>query len=488
MVRITLLDEVKFKIEGLTDSEYNAIYESMKLPKAGAFMTMGYQLKLDDGMESLMTEDGYGYQFFLNDVLDMLEEMGHVDDVDFLDNRREIHLPIELIDENYLQDEIGMSLRDHQVSAANDAITSRCGILSAATSSGKTVICIAISKYFQEHLKSLVIVPNVKLGKQTAAEYVNAGLNAVFIDPDRFKTNPKRMIAIQEHRHIIVTSKLILNLIAYDLGQKVRVLANNSFVLLYDEAHIFGDRMFELFFEELAQCPIRIGMTGTVPKDQLKFAKICGSLNGEQIDVVKAHELIAKKQASNLHVDLIVVDDPEVQELCTPELVRKGDWDWDKEARFYNNRKLASRVVTIIEELEPKNTLLLCRPELGQRIGELLTLPMIYKDTPNDERDRIFNQFDTSDDGVLVLASFDTSGTGVSKNNIQRVILVDSGKNETWVLQGIGRGIRLDNKENFCEVVDISSNTYYAKKHRNERKKIYKREKYPFSKEIYVEV
>ena len=74
-----------------------------------------------------------------------------------------------------------------------------------------------------------------------------------------------------------------------------------------------------------------------------------------------------------------------------------------------------------------------------------------------------------------------TSATGISQNYIHRVILVDSGKDETNVLQGIGRGIRLDGETNKCHIIDISANTLYAIEHRKERKKIYKREKFNFS-------
>lgn len=488
MIQITLTDEVKFHIDGLSDSDYHMIYESMKLPKAGSFMTVAYQMKLDDGMESLMTEDGYGYQFFLNDVVDMLEELGYTDNVDIVDDRLSLpDLPTEHIDENYLIDELGFALRDHQVTGVNKVITNRCGMLDFATTAGKSFLCAAVSKYFEDHLKTLLVVPNVKLAKQTKADYEKVGLDVVFIDPTKHKTGQSRLETIRKHRHIIVTSSLLLNILDYEDEADDHVITGQPFVLLYDEAHRFGDRMFEVFKYELSNCPVRVGMTGTVPKDKLKFAKICGSLNGEILDDVKGHELIKKNYASDLFIDMVVLLNQEVEQLATQAAVKRDDWSWDKEVRFYNSKPVAATVLAILQELEPKNTLVLCRPELGNHLAELLNTSMITKDTPNNIRDTLFDEFDAGD-SVLRLASFDTSGTGISKNNIQRVVLIDAGKNETWFIQGIGRGIRLDGKENFCEILDISCNTLYAKRHRKTRQKIYKEQKYPFGTEVKIEM
>jgi superfamily II DNA/RNA helicase len=161
-------------------------------------------------------------------------------------------------------------------------------------------------------------------------------------------------------------------------------------------------------------------------------------------------------------------------------MVKIDAWNWAKEERYYGMKKRAAPIVEYISKLEPMNTLVLCRPELGAHVADLLGTICINKDVPNETRDELFSKFKTKGSEIVV-ASFDTSATGISQNMIHRVILLDAGKDETTVLQGIGRGIRLDGDTNRCEVIDISANTLYAEAHRKERKKIYKREKFIFS-------
>jgi len=111
---------------------------------------------------------------------------------------------------------------------------------------------------------------------------------------------------------------------------------------------------------------------------------------------------------------------------------------------------------------------------MSDRLGS----DLIVDETPTSERKEMFTKFDDSD--YTLVASFGTSGTGLSINRIFRVILIDVGKNETYIKQSIGRGLRLDGDRNEVEIIDISSNTKYAKKHRKSRIKVYERDEYNY--------
>jgi superfamily II DNA or RNA helicase len=482
MITITLLDEVNAHVAGLPKKHFKMIYESLKLPRAGAFMTVAYQMKMDDGMEPLMTPDGFTYAYFLDDIMDMLAELGYgEEDVEFVDEREYVfeYEPV-LVDENYLAP---VKFRTHQTDAINRVIVKKCGVLNLATNAGKSLICVALSKYFNEHgLTGLIIVPNVKLAKQTLQSYVDCGIQAAVVGTN-IKTNADRLKMFSKSKNIIITSSLLNNLIKYVEDEGNPDFFNEiSLMILYDEVHIFGETMFDAFKYNLTTAPIRIGMTGTVPKDKLKCAKIFGSLGGGELMKVSVKELQEKGYASNFQIDFVVLEDQAVDEFATKDMVRVNAWNWAKEERYYGMEKRAKPICDYISTLEPMNTLVLCRPELGQHIAKIFGTICINKDVPNETRDELFSKF-AKKGTEIVVASFDTSATGISQNMIHRVILVDSGKDETNVLQGIGRGIRLDGEENKCHVVDISANTLYAVEHRKARQKIYKREKFVFSKQ-----
>lgn len=485
-VTVTLLDEINAHICGLPKKHFRMIYESLKLPRAGAFMTVAYQMKQDDGMEPLLTEDGFTYSYFLDDIMDMLAELGYGEnDVEFLDERTTtFNFEPVLVDDHYLD---GMTFRTHQKQAINAVIENRKGILNLATNAGKTFVCVALSKYFNKlGLTGLIIVPNVKLAKQTLQSYLDCGIDAAVVGAN-VKSNEARLKLFLNHKNIIITSSLLNNLIKFlDDNGAPDFFNEIPLMILYDEVHIFGETMFDAFKYNLCTAPIRVGMSGTIPKDKLKQAKIFGSIGGGEIAKISVKELQEKGYASNFNISFVVLEDPIVDDFATREMVKIRSWDWAKEERYYGMEKRAEPIVRYITNLEPKNTLLLCRPELGHHMAKLLGTICIDKDVPNETRDKMFQMFRSEND-VTIVASFDTSATGISENMIHRVILVDSGKDETIVLQGIGRGIRLDGKSNRCEVIDISANTLYAVEHRKERKKIYKREKFTFSdKEIRI--
>lgn len=344
-----------------------------------------------------------------------------------------------------------------------------------------TNISVALSKYFNQlGLTGLIIVPNVKLANQTLESYQQFGIDAMVIGT-KIKTNKERLELFSKHKNIIITSSLLNNLIKHldeindpDFFNKIPLM------ILYDEVHIFGETMFDAFKFNLCTAPVRVGMTGTLPKDKLKCAKIFGSIGGGELSRVSVKELQEKGYASNFTIEFVVLEDEQVDEFATRDMVKVNAWNWTKEERYYGMEKRAEPIVNFISSLEPMNTLVLCRPELGQHMAKLLGTICIDKDVPNETRDELFNKFSKKGEEIVV-ASFDTSATGISQNYIHRVILVDSGKDETNVLQGIGRGIRLDGETNKCHIIDISANTLYAIEHRKERKKIYKREKFSFS-------
>lgn len=474
MLTLTLIDEVNCLIEGLRPRDINTIVKRTELPVPGAFATAAYKTGNWSGKESLFRDDGLFFQYMIPDILDVLEELGYKLDRDVtLVDERNTYGPFNIppIDEDFLKKETGFSLRAYQQSGINEVIKHQKGFLDFATNAGKSTIILGISKAFDPYLGSLIVVPSETLVKQTFEYYKNSDLNAVAITK---KIKPKdRPAVFEQHRHIVITSKLLLNCLEYVDGK--------PYAFIYDESHIAGDVIFNAMRTALAECPVRVGLTGTMPSDRLKRAKIHAHIGGGTLDVVSAKQLIDNKFASDVHIDMIKVRHRELEELS----INDKDWDWEKESRYLATHLDRIKIIAdYIKDLETKNTLVLCHPDMGKRLSTYFNDRMIVDETPVDTRAEWFAEYDFRDD-VILHGSFGCASTGISVDRIKRLILIDIGKNATAIKQSIGRGLRLDGETNELEVLDISSLTKYSERHYKERKKIYKREKFSFKELDY---
>lgn len=484
---ITIIDRVNCHLGGDVPVRVrNEIRDKLSYRVKGCHMAPAYQTGNWDGKESLIDDDGIFYFYHINTVAEILAKYMDPDDIELKFDCDEFpDLPTDPIAEDFMLEETGWDLRSTQLRTINDAIAAGNGIFDAATSAGKTLICASLAKYYQDHLPSMTIVPSAQLLDQTFKYFEESGLDAVAISATKVKCNKKRLDLIRKHKHVVITYKLLGNLLAYADKNSDPIFSETDRVIMYDECHEFGDTMFDAFKYHLAMCTVRFGMSGTVPKDKLKREKIAASLGGDVITTVSVKELEDNGYTAKVNVKMITTKHKEIEELCTAAIVKKGHWDWDKEFSYFSNPDRLEAIAQYLFNMDPLTTLVLCHAQVGNKLGKIMEMPFIDKDTPVVERQRLFQQLaDTP--GSMQLASFDTSGTGISVNEILRVVIIDAGKNETHIKQGIGRGLRLDGVENECEVIDISADTYFAKKHRTERISIYKRDSYKYSKDSGV--
>lgn len=341
-----------------------------------------------------------------------------------------------------------------------------------------TVMCLGISKALDPYTKSVVVVPDENLAKQTFKDYDKSDLSVLLMTP---KIKPKdREKAIKDHRHIILTSKLFMNCIEY--------FKKEHFALLLDEVHkVCGDVMLDILRFDVPHWQIRIGLTGTVPKDKLKKTKIFCHLGGDIILKVSPRELQDEGHASTVSIKMIKCVHRELEDLFQEMYEMKDGngnrgYDWSVEQDYlWSNKDRAAAIAEYINSLDKTNTLILCHPQFGQMLAPLVSEQGCINDEVHpDTRLEWLSGFDTKKDHYLV-ASFGTASTGLSYNHIYRVILIDVGKNFSYILQSIGRAMRLDGVHNHADVIDISSNMLYSNRHQKEREKIYKDEKFDYA-------
>jgi len=472
---LTVDNFTTFQLEGLSRSEISHIQSKTALPVKGAFMTAAYKAKIWDGKESLFTEDGVGFVYELETILNILEsDLGY--DLDY-DLDYKFDQPwfdfdaIPLVGDGYLKEFTGFDLRDYQLNGINSVIQNRKGVLDYGTNAGKSWICAGISKAFDPILKSVVIVPSENLVTQTFADYDKTDLNVVALTANIKPA--KRKETIQNARHVIITSKLFMNCFEY--------FTEEPMVLIIDETHLMGTVFSDIIRNHMAHCPVRVGLTATLPNaktDPFKRKMIFSHLGGGVLEQIKQKELISRGVSSQLSIQMFKTRHQEIEELST---TREFDWSLEDNYLLNNTDRIAA-IAEFIKEFDNKNTLILCHAGLGVKLAEMLGTGVVIDETKTEQRQAWFNEFDNRDDFKLV-ATFGCAGTGLSINRIFRLFMIDVGKNETYILQGIGRGLRRDGEVNKIEVIDISADSKYSKRHRKDRIAIYKREKFNFVEE-----
>jgi superfamily II DNA or RNA helicase len=475
-LQLTIHDHVNFELAGLRRKDIDFIRDNTGIFVKGCFTTAAYKAKIWDGRESLFDESGLGFIYELDKVLDNVERLGYDldEDIDLIVEQEPFNPDIKEIDSSFLLEESGHHLRDYQVDCINAAINNRMGLFDVGTNGGKSWICVGISKVYDPFIKSVVIVPTEKLAKQTYADYAKTNLNAAVLTA---KTKPAdRKKFIQNARHIIITNKLFMNC--------VKEFANCQWVIMVDEIHTFGDVFADMLRFDMGHCPVRLGMSGSIPKvkaDPFKRNKIMAHLGGGILRTVKQKELMERGISSAMKIEMVVTKHAEIEGVIDA-LGKDFDWSIEEDYNLSNSERIQA-IADFIEtrhKQDPKNTLILCHAGLGKLMSDYLGVGLIVDETKSEVRDDLFAKFDDMDDHMFC-ATFGTSGTGISSNRIFRLYLIDVGKNYTYIMQGIGRGLRRDGVVDEVEVVDVSSNNPFAKKHRRERLAIYREEHYEYT-------
>lgn len=476
-MRITILDEVSCILEGFHYDDFKTLQDSVKFRSKSAFMSSAYKMDLWDGKTSMLDDDGFCYNLYLDDLCETIETQTTInpDDIEIVDERlalTELPSDIHIVPVDYLAKETGYpEFRKQQHEAIQNALFARRGVMELATNFGKTIFCLAISKRLDPYLKTLIVTPSEQLARQTAEEYEKSDLNYCFVHSKMSKK--KRIENINNHRHIIITSKLF--------GNCVEMFKSNEYAFIIDECHIFGEVFQETIRLNFGNTQMCWGLTGTLPHDdKLKMQTIYATIGAGLISYVSTKEMTASGYAAKANVRGVIFKHKSAEKFFS-DLIEENMYDWATEQNYYfTNAARCAAIAEYLDTLPVKNTLVLSHALFGNKLAELMGTTYIDADTPSITRTEMFNQFKERDD-VIQHASFGTSSTGISENRIFRLIMIELGCDRKLLVQSIGRAIRLDGEIDEVEVIDIGSNTKYATKHRKERIKIYKKEGHALS-------
>ena len=176
-------------------------------------------------------------------------------------------------------------LRDYQVEAVNNFLKQSTALQELATGAGKTIITATLCKLCEKYGRTLTIVPNKGLVEQTEEDFRNCQLDVGVYYGDRKELNKTHTICTWQSLNILDKKG------HYDTLTLAEFLDGVSTVIV-DEVHqAKAEVLKKLLTVNLANAPIRWGLTGTVPKEKFEFEAIRCSLGDviNSIQIGRAH-------------------------------------------------------------------------------------------------------------------------------------------------------------------------------------------------------
>jgi superfamily II DNA or RNA helicase len=475
--KIIIKDEVNVKIENLDLDTRKKLVAKFKYFDQKARYLPAYKLGRWDGCTSFFGLGGTTYMSMLPDVIEQLVHQGY--DPVLEDHRVSLPLSFDLVAEDFWGDQtwpVGhrfagekIRLRDDQVIVVNKFLENPQCIQEIATGFGKTITTATLAKICEKYGRTVTIVPNKSLVEQTEEDFINCGLDVGVYYGDRKNLDKTHTICTWQSLNIL--DKRSKNTTDEELLTLAELLEGVQTVMV-DEVHMAkAEVLKKLLTNNLANAPIRWGLTGTVPKEDIDFQNIKCAL-GEVVHTVKAHTLQEAGVLSTCHVN--VIQTAEWKEFGSyPEELKYLVTDEDRVAWI-------SKLVAGIAE--SGNTLVLVdRIETGRIIVDNIPDSVfISGEVKTKDRKTEYDEVRTADKKIIV-ATYGVAAVGLNIPRIFNLVMVESGKSFTRVIQSIGRGIRKADDKDFVQIWDITASTKYAKRHLTERKKFYKDAKYPFT-------
>ncbi len=470
---ILIKDEVNVKLEGLDPSTRRKCSDKLKFFLPHAYHMPAYKLGRWDGTVRFCDIGGRTYLNLLDDVLPIIMSSGYEIGID--DRREHTTLEFDTIDDEFWGDTCWpkghpaegepIRLRDYQVEVVNKFLESPQALQEIATGAGKTIMTATLSKLVEKYGRSIVIVPNKDLVRQTEEDYLNCGLDAGVYFGDRKDIGKT---------HTICTWQSLNSLLKKTKKGEDNIMdfIEDVCCVIVDEVHqAKADVLKDLLTSVFSRVPLRWGLTGTIPKSDHEFATIRASL-GDIVNRLAAKDLQDIGVLSNCHVN--IVQTQETQSYT----------DYQSELKFLlEDKKRQEYLANLIKEIsQTGNTLVLTgRINSGQALQELIPeADFVQGSMKSDDRKTAYKEINEGTNSITI-ATYGVAAVGINIPRIFNMVLLEPGKSFVRVIQSIGRGVRVAKDKDFVQIWDVTSRCRFSKRHLTERKKFYKDAEYPFS-------
>jgi superfamily II DNA or RNA helicase len=441
-----------------------------------AFHVPAYKLGRWDGCVSFFSVGGVTYVNLLDRVLPIIMDNGYSITVD---DKRESNESFDFtaVDESTFAHKNWpekhqlagqpVVLRDYQITIVNKYLTTPQCLQEIATGAGKTLVTAALSERVEKYGRSIVIVPNKDLVRQTFDDYENLGLDVGVYFGDKKQIGRTHTICTWQSLNSI--KKRFRDGLA---DMSLREFSDGVVCVIVDEVHqAKADVLKDLLTGVFANVPIRWGLTGTIPKSDWENASLRSSL-GEVINKLSAKELQDQGVLANCHVNIVQTQETAIYS------------NYQNEMTFLlEDKKRLDYVSEMIKEIsQTGNTLVLTnRIKNGEALQELIDgAEFVQGSMAVTDRKDAYNEINEGTN-TITIATYGVAAVGINIPRIFNLVLLEPGKSFVRVIQSIGRGVRMAEDKDFVQIWDVTSRCKFSKRHLTERKKYYKEASYPFT-------
>jgi len=382
--------------------------------------------------------------------------------------------------------------RDYQIDAAFKILKYRRCLAELATSAGKTLISFMIVAYMMEKLnkkKILFIVPNVSLVLQATGDFEEYNKSRIQLKIQQIYSGVK----IRPSSNIVIGTY-------QSLVKKDEEYFSQFDVVMVDETHKAKANSIQKIMDKCWHCDYRFGLSGTIPKRGTVNRLSLMSAMGPLVTQVKANYLqdegyIAKCKVLQIHMDYATVAQKESFAFLSKNPIDRQRL-FSLEQNFINENEKRLDFVCQVVKKSTSNSLVLFHKiaygeKLYQKLRSITDKKVYYVDGSinADLREEFKRRMEKNDD-VIIVASYGTFSTGISIKNIHNIFFTESFKSEVIIRQSIGRGLRQHHSKDIVKIYDFIDDFRYKDdeldwmnyiyRHGQERRKIYKEEKFPF--------
>lgn len=381
---------------------------------------------------------------------------------------------------------LDVDLYEHQLQALEIALRDHRKIIISPTGSGKSMIIYLIIRSLLKNDididgNILLVVPTVGLVKQ------------LYHDILTYSKNDEYLMSII---HCITSGKPKNNNTAkifISTWQSIHKETPDYFsqfgALIVDEVHTADCNSITKICEKTTNAYYRYGLTGTLKGTKLNKIALTGYF-GSVFECVNTQRLMDMNILSKLNVTHVYMNHQQsfkhgkyVTYQDEMDLINKNEKRYQKLAILSAyTAKTKGNTLILVNYVEKQGDVLyelLNKIKSSSEEFQQLNIYYVTGKTSAEEREKVRNIIENDTNGIII-ATYQVYQAGVNIKNLHNVIFASPTKSIVRTLQSIGRGLRLhDSKEscNLYDVVDILNihgHNSYNEKHFMMRKQYYK--------------
>ena len=483
MIKVEKLDEVYVRVFGDASIEQElADFFTYEYP--GARFTPQYKARLWDGKVRLYDQIRKTlYVGLVHYVVEFAKRNGY-----------ECELSDELaiqngISEDYVEGFVRslnpssrgqpITVRDYQLDAIWNAINRERVLLLSPTASGKSLIIYSTIRYHLEYGRKIVlIVPTTSLVEQMYADFIDYS-SANDFDVERHCQKLYSGFPKDFSRDVLITT-----------WQSIYKQPRNWFrqfdVMFGDEAHQFKAKSLTDTMSKMDNIRYRIGTTGTLDNKKVHRLTLEG-IFGPLHRVTTTKKLMDSGRLTDLNIQCIMLQYPDDVREANKGMKYQDEMDFivsnEQRNKFIRNLAVSLEGNTLVLFQYVKKHGIPLYESIAEKANQEKQVFFVSGDTIVKEREQI-RSIATDTDNCIIVASFGTFSTGINIPSIENIIFASPSKSKIRNLQSIGRGLRLKEGKQYCNLYDLADDLHWKSSknhtlnHAAERYKTYAEEEF----------